>query len=135
MQAKAFMEDVRNAEAEIRRLSDQKTHLYELATSISPNWSGDRVQTTVSSKVENSAAKIVDLTRELDLQIGLYVDKVRRANDLISKIPQEKFRRVLTMYYILGWNTATIRTALGYTDDKSAYRCREYALRELQRLL
>lgn len=135
MRADEFMESVKKAEDELRRLAYLRAHMYELATAISPNFSGDRVQTTVSSKVENATAAIVDCTRELDEQAEKYAALVRKANSLISKIPQRNFRYILTAFYLMHIKPEEIREIMGFTDVKSTYRCRKYALRELQKLM
>jgi len=135
MRAEDFMEEVKRAEAELRRLTCTQSHLRELATAISPNFSGDRVQTTVSSKVENATVALVDLAGDLNEQAQKYAALVRKANELISKIPQKNFRWILTAFYIMGWNPTAIRELMGFNDAKSVYRCRKYALRELQKLM
>ena len=135
MRADEFMESVKKAEEELRRLAYMRAHMYDLATSISPNFSGDRVQTTVSSKVENATTAIVDCTRELDEQAEKYAALVRKANGLIAKMTQKNFRCVLTAFYIMCLKPDMIREMMGFTDAKSVYRCRKYALRELQKLM
>lgn len=135
MQAKAFMEQVRRAEAELQMIAARRQHYLELATSISGTGSAIGGRPSGASRVEAGAVGMVDLLAQLNASERGYVRIVRTAETLIARIPQENFRRVLTLHYLAGHDMQTVNREMGYTDKKSALRCRRYALRELQKVL
>ena len=87
------------------------------------------------SRVETAAVNIADLITALDVKEAEYVQIIQNAEKLIDKIPQYKFRQVLTLYYLAGMQMSQVSEQMGYKDDKSVYRAREFALRELQKVM
>jgi Zn-dependent M32 family carboxypeptidase len=87
------------------------------------------------SRVETGAIGLIDLIGECTDKEREYVALVKKAEELIAKIPEEKFRRVLTLRYIACESWKTVRDKMGYEDEKSVFRCNGFALRELQKLL
>lgn len=136
MQAKTFLLSVQTAERELIRISAKKRHYADLAMSI-----GAKMRVVVVSKTDNgsktevAAIGLVEMQEMLDKQEKEYVALVKKAEALIAKIPQEKFRDVLTYKYLCNWSWKSIRDQLGYKDEKSAYRCHGYALKELQKVM
>ena len=134
--AKDFMLSVQKAERELHRISAKKRHYADLAMSI-----GAKIRTVVVTKVENgsktetAAIGLSEMQELLEKKEQEYTALVKKAEDLIAKIPQEKFRDVLTYKYICNWSWKSIRDELKYDDDKSVYRCHGYALRALQELM
>ena len=136
MQAKEFMDNVRKAEIELKLIAQKRMHYQELATSIGVKLTGmPGSGQKGASRVEAGAIGLVDLYADLYAKEAEYSALVKKAEDLISKLDQEKFRQVLTLYYIAGCNWKTIQDEMKYKDEKSAYRCHGYALRELQKLM
>ena len=135
MQAKIFMETVRKAEEELKLISAKRQHYQELATMTSVNLNRIGGSSGVTSRVENAAVNIADLITSLDVKEAEYVQIIQNAEQLIDKIPQYKFRQVLTLYYLAGMQMSQVSSQMGYKDDKSVYRAREFALRELQKVM
>ena len=137
MRAKELMEQVRKAEAELKLIGARKRHYDDLAKSLGSGIGSTAFskQPSGSSRVESAAVALTDLATELDVRAKRYADLVRKAEKLIDKIPQENFRKVLTLRYLSGWSWRSIQDEMGYKDEKSTYRCNGYALRELQRLM
>jgi len=135
MQAKAYMEQVRRAESELEMIAARRRHYLELATSIGGSGSAVGGKPSGASRVEAGAVAIVDLLSELSAREREYVRLVKEAESLISRLPQESFRKVLTLFYLAGRSLRAVNAEMGYTDEKSALRCRRYALRELQKVL
>ena len=135
MKAKEFMESVRKAEIELISLSSKKQHFMELATAIGVNLTGMPGGQGGGSRVETGAIGLVDLIEQCAVKEREYVALVKKAEALIAKIPQEKFRRVLTLKYICCNSPKTIQDKMGYDDEKSANRCNGYALKELQKFM
>ena len=136
MQAKDFMLSVRTAEKELKRISAKKRHYADLAMSI-----GAKIRVVVvdktdnGSKTETAAIGLAEMQELLDKLEKEYVSLVKKAEDLIAKLPQEKFRDILTYKYLCDWSWKSIRDQLGYKDEKSVYRCHGYALKELQKVM
>lgn len=135
MQAKIFMMRVRQAEHELKLINQKRRHFVELAGSIGVSASAVPSKPTGASRVEAAAVSIVDLTTELDVKAAEYTKLIRKAETLIEKIPQERYRQVLTLRYLTGWSWRSISDEMDYRDPKSVYRVHGWALRELQKLL
>lgn len=136
MQAKVFMEQVRRAEEELKLIQAKRRHYHELATMAGIGGGSVGSQHTgATSRVETAAVNIVDLTTALDVKEAEYVQLIQKAEQLIDRIPQFKFRQVLTLHYLAGMTMKSVSDEIGYKDEKSVYRARGYALRELQKLM
>lgn len=120
---------VRAAEAEMRLLEAKKRHYEEMGFSISPKitgmpGSGQRG----ASKVEAAAIGMVDILHDLQEKLNEYAALVHEAENLISRIPQERYRQLLTLRYLVGMSWPSISDELGYRDRNSVYRAHGYAL-------
>lgn len=135
MQAKDFMEQVRRAEEELKLIYAKRAHYQELATMTSSSAAAVAGNVGNTSRVETAAVNIADLTTALDVKEAEYVKLIENAERLIDKIPQYKFRQVLTLHYLAGMKMADVGVAMDYKDDKSVYHVRGFALRELQKLM
>ena len=135
MKAKEFMQSVRKAEIELVSLTAKKQHFMDLATSIGVNLTGMPGGQGGGSRVETGAIGLIDLIGECTDKEREYVALVKKAEELIAKIPNENFRKVLTLRYICCNSWKTVRDKMGYKDEKSVYRCNGFALRELQKVM
>lgn len=135
MKAKEYLGQVRRAEVELKLIAQKRKHYQELATSIGVKLTGMPSAKKKSSSVETGAIGLVDLENDLRKKESEYVNIVRKAEELIGKLPQEKFRTILTLKYICGHSWKLMRDEMDYADEKSVYRCHGYALKELQKLL
>jgi hypothetical protein len=135
MKAKEFMQSVRKAEIELVSLTAKKQHFMDLATSIGVNLTGMPGKQGGGSRVETGAIGLIDLIGECTDKEREYVKLVKKAEELIAKIPNENFRKVLTLRYIACESWKTVRDKMGYEDEKSVYRCNGFALRELQKAM
>ena len=136
MTAKAFLLSVQRAERELHLIVDRRRHYEDLIVAIGAN-TGKAVIGKPSgvSKVETAAVGLVWLAEQLKKKEEEYVKTIKKAEELIAKIPQPKFREVLTRKYLVGESWKTIRDKMDYQDEKSVYRCHGYAMKELQKLL
>lgn len=135
MTAKEFMEQVRRAEVTLKLIHERMRHYEELATSIGVKLTGMPSAKQGGSSVESGAIGLVDLDGELRKKEVEYVALVKKAETAIDKIPQEKFRMVLTLRYLCGHSWKLLRDELDYADEKSIYACHRYALKALQKVL
>ena len=135
MTAKEYMVQVRKAENELKLISERRRHYKELATSIGVKLTGMPSSKSKGSSVESGAIGLVDLENTLKKKEAEYTQLVKQAEELIEKIPQEKFRMILVLKYICGHSWKLLRDEMDYADEKSVFRCHGYALKALQKLL
>ena len=136
MTAKEYLGQVRKAEQELIAISAKKRHYLDLAQAIGAKMSSTVVQASGNgSKTETAAIGLYEMTKLLDEKEKEYVDMVKKAEETIAKIKQEKFRQILTLRYLCRWSWKSIQDEMGYKDQKSTYRCHGYALRELQKIM
>ena len=136
MTAKEFLLSVQRAERELKLIADKRRHYEDLINSIGSHMSMAVVQRSGnSSKTEAAAVGLVDFTASLVKKEQEYVALIKKAEALIDKLEQEKFKAVLTKRYLCSKSWKTIRDEMDYKDEKSVFRCHGYALRELQKVM
>lgn len=126
---------VRSAEREMRLLAAKKRHFEDVGFSITTRitgmpGSGQRG----ASKVEMAAVGMVDVMAQLQKQIDEYARIIQDAENLIARIPQEKYRQLLTLRYLAGMSWPSISDEMGYRDRNSVYRAHGYALIEAKKV-
>lgn len=137
MRAKDYFRNVLRAEKELKLLRAKIRHYEDIGYSIT----GGSIDSPVvshsrgSSRVEAAAMGIFDTTIALEKQAREYVQLIKQAETLITRIPQEKYRQILTLRYLAGWSFRSISDELNYSDPNSIYRAHGWALREAQKAL
>ena len=125
---------VYEVEREIGLLRAKKRHYESMGFSISPKLTGmPGSGQRGASKVETSAVNMVDILSELDQKIAEYAKIISDAEKLIARIPQEKYRQLLTLRYLARMSWRSVSDELGYKDRNSVYRAHGYALLEARR--
>jgi len=76
---------------------------------------------------------MVDVLADLEQQIAKHAKIISEAENLISRIPQEKYRQLLTLRYLAGMSWSSISDEMGYQDRNSVYRAHGYALIEARK--
>lgn len=135
MTAKEYMEKVQETEQELQLIAEKRQHYLWLGGALGANFGGMPGAHDNHSRVEVAAVGMADLTTELDRKAAEYSSFVKKAQELVDQIPVINFRKVLTYHYFLGKPMREVGQLMGYADDKSVYRVRGYALRELEKLL
>ena len=135
MRAKEFFQSVWKAEQQIKLLQAQIQHFEDLGLSISSKLGGVPGKSGNTSRVEASAIGIYDSTAKMEEEIRCYMELINLAKDVISKIPQERYRKLLTLHYLCGWSPRSISDELEYDDPNSVYRAKGWALAEAQKIL
>ena len=122
---------VRSSEREMRLLAAKKRHYEDMGFSISPKLTGmpGSGQRGIS-RVEMAAVGMVDVLMDLQKQIEKHAKIIQDAENLIARIPQEKYRQLLTLRYLAGMSWPSISDEMGYKDRNSVYRAHGYALIE-----
>ena len=133
MTAKQFFLRARSAERDIRRLERMIDHYTAVGASISSKWGGLGGRTTnISSKVETAALGAIEAQIGISDELARYRQVVKEAENVISRIPQERFREILTLHYLAGMNLADVARTMGYKYTENLYRAHGWALRAAQ---
>ena len=135
MKAKEFMQRVKHAEEEMRRLQAVRDHYVEMGTNTAAHWGPVSGSHDATSRVERSVIGKSDALDALDDKIRDYKALVSKALELIEKIPQQKFRDVLTYYYLGGKELRQISDMMCYKDPNSIYRTHGWALSALDEVM
>ena len=108
---KAWLLHYRRLNARIDRMEREKSRWIERATQISALSDGTPHGSGVSDKVGNTAAKIADLTAEINREIDRLVDLRREIEKTISAVQDDTLRELLRFRYIDGekWETIAIK--------------------------
>ena len=122
---------VRSSEREMRLLAAKKRHYEDMGFSISPKLTGmpGSGQRGIS-KVELAAVGMVDILMDIQDKMAEHAAIIQEAENLIARIPQEKYRQLLTLRYIVGMSWPSISDEMGYKERNSVYRAHGYALIE-----
>ena len=137
MRAKDFFRQVSRAEKELVMIRAKLDRYSALGRAIS----GAGLDTPVvthslgESRVESAAIGLYDAAKELEEKMQELLGIIRRAEAVIERIPQERYRQILTLRYIAGWTFRSISDELRYQDEKSVYRAHGWALSEAQKIL
>lgn len=102
MTAKQYLQQSFRLNAKIDANQMELERLRALATSIpSPDLSQDRVQGgTVSDRIGNTVAKIVDLEAKINVEIDQFIDLKREIRTRIDEINDDDLRLVLKNRYL-----------------------------------
>ena len=135
MLAKEFFQRVRRAESELKLLNAKLEHYEELGFPSGGIVSGTGNAHRGASRVELAACGAVDALRDLYDARRDFLAVIARAERVIGLIPQEKYRKLLSYYYILGKSMRWISDELEYKDPNSVYTAKKWALYEAQKVL
>ncbi len=101
MNAKDFLRQIRKLDKMIENKIAEAEQLKEYATSISPNMSGERVQSTGNpQKISDAIIRYVDLEREAELAKVLLEDKRREIIAVIEQLENPLHYSVLYKHYV-----------------------------------
>lgn len=135
MKAKEYFQQVAAAERKLRILQAKLRHYEDLGLTITSHAGAVGGHQAGLSRVELAAIGMVDSERYLTDQISGYLKQIKEAEAIIDRIPQEKYRQILTYRYLCGWSLSSISDELRYQDPNSIYRAHGWALAEAQRIL
>ena len=136
MTARDFLLSVQKAERELLIISDRRRHYEDIIMAIGNQMRPSAGKPSgVSDKTQTAAIGLVYLADQLREKEDEYTALIRKAEKLIGKLKQDKFREILTRRYLNNESWRTIRDKMDYKDEKSVYRCHGYALRELQKVM
>jgi len=134
MTAKEYLKRYRTLNAYIDCKLEEVAQLRELSTRISPTAMFDR-NGNVSDKVGRTAAKIVDLEREIDREVDELVEMRKEIEETISKIEDIDIRTVLEYRYINGFSWRRIAYTMHYSEKHITGYVHRKGLQEIEKLI
>ena len=137
MTAKQYFHRVAAAERELRMLNAKIEHFRDLGISLGSGIIGGGVRNPdrSRSRVEIAACGATDASMSINEQQRELMAIIAQAEALIRKVPQQRYRDILTYRYICGKSLRWISDELDYTDPNSIYRAHGWALKEAQKVL
>ena len=124
------------AEKDLKVLKARLRHYEDMGLSITSKMQDAPVSRSKgSSRVETAAVGFVDTLQAIQAKIRAYTVIIDDAEKMIEKIPQEHYRRVLSMIYLAGMSMPSVGDEMGYKDRNSIYRTHGWALWELEHVL
>ena len=134
--AKRYLEEIARTEKKLRTLKAKIDHFHDFATSITPHITDTPVSHSMgSSRVESGAVGIIDGLEDWNANLGAYKAILDEAQKLIDKIPQERYRMLLSLHYLAGMSLRSVGDELRYKDRNSVYRAHGWALLEMEQVL
>lgn len=120
MNAKEYLNQLRNLDKEINAKLDQRDYLRSMATRTSPKLLGDSSSGGngwSNDRMADCVAKLVDLEREIDRKVDRLADLKAEAIEKIDAVENADYRLLLTLRYINGWAWEKIAKYMKYSLD------------------
>lgn len=132
--ADQYLKQVQKLDTLVKNKLIEKRQWYEIATGISPNMSGDRVQSSGSQqKMADAMNRYIDIEREIDAAIDALVDAKREVLAVIEQLPATQYD-VLHKIYVQGKDLQSV--AEDYDQSKSwASTIKGRALQQANKIL
>lgn len=125
---KAFFMNVKRAEQRMMARMDEYDRCFELATRITPSYTGQTGGgNNGDSKVENGATMMASILSELNHEIAAFRDCRHLARRVISMIGDPRYADVLTYRYFNGYTWNKICEVMRY-ENTQVWRIHGYAL-------
>lgn len=125
---KAFFMNVKHIEQRIMARMDEYDRCFELATRITPSYTGQPGGgNNGDSKVENGALMMANILAEMDKEIAAFRDYRRLARRVIGMIGDPRYADVLTLRYFNGYTWDKICEVMRY-ENTQVWRIHGYAL-------
>ena len=134
MNAKEYLNRYRHINSYIDCKLEEIVQLRNKATRLSPTAMFDRGR-NVSDRVGRTAAKIVDLEREIDDEIDKLVEIRNEITATIEKVNDECLKMLLTMRYINGYKWEKIALNMHYSHANVTQYLHPRALRAVEKII
>ena len=124
MTAKQYMARARYLDGVINDKRLQRKSVYDSLTNITQNYESDGAQST---KDPHKFDRLADLDNLIDQQINEWLDVLLEITETISKVQDDRQRRVLTLYYTvkdkktekpLSWEQVAVELHYSYKQTK-----------------
>lgn len=133
MSARAFMEQVINAQRRITQMQQRAQHYRELAMRSTSSMQAVRVGGTAErSKVEDGACAWMDICRDIEDHAQRLRETIRKTSEVIERLSDPMEREVLELRYLSGLRWEEIGRRMMY-DERQVRRIHVKALEHVQR--
>lgn len=118
-------------EQEIKEYELKIVELREMATNITPSYTGMPAGGNVSDKVGNAATAIVEYINLLENAIQSKIEQSIKINAFILDIDDAQLRQIMYLRFVkrLSWQAVANRIGGGNTADGVRKRCNRYIKR------
>lgn len=131
--AKEYLRQLKTLDCLIKAKELEKERLDDLATKISVNLS-ERVQGGGNGGTENAIIKALEIEEQIESDIKRLCDLRVRAIGLIDKLENDKYRVVLSMYYVSNLTFEQIAENTGLSS-RWIHKLRGRALKEFEKYM
>lgn len=135
LNAKEYLNRVRFADISINTKNDELYHLKLKSLQVSPQSQGEKVQSSGSGgDFTKIIDKIILLQDKINEEIDLLVELKEQARTLIHRLTDERYKAVLTEYYLNHKTWEQVADCMNY-DLRWVYRIHGKALKEFSKVL
>jgi DNA-directed RNA polymerase specialized sigma24 family protein len=101
MKAKEYLGKIAGLNDHIDELIAERQNVIERAMGLKSPALGDKVQAGYSGdSLESAIGKLTEIEAQIDSEIDVYYKKRKRIRDMISELPDPRYRQVLYMRYL-----------------------------------
>ncbi len=134
IQAKKFFSTCRRIDMRINARLEERCRIMDLATRCTPSYSGMPHASGVSNRIEDAVVRLDELSGELAKEIDFYVHLRRLAHEVVRRLPDDRYRDILTLRYLNGYSWGRVAEEMGY-ESNYIWRVHGHALLEAQQVL
>lgn len=135
LNAKEYLNRVRFADISINTKNDELYHLKLKSLQVSPQSQSEKVQSSGSGgDFTKIIDKIILLQDKINEEIDLLVELKEQARTLIHRLTDERYKAVLTEYYLNHKTWEQVADCMNY-DLRWVYRIHGKALKEFSKVL
>jgi len=113
--AREYLSQYRTVKFLLQRKQEEHDELLQVLDMASIDYSRDKVQTPITDIYANTIAKAVDALRGLENDLQRLLDIRQEIIGVIEKVPDERFRTVLSLFYINGHTRMEIADIIHYS--------------------
>lgn len=132
MTTKQYLNQVRNLDKRINAKLDELSSLRALTEKVTASYS-EKVQVSISDAFTSNVAKIIDLEREINVEIDRLIRLRERIAKEIDNMPSNIYSALLSSRYLEGKTWEDVAEMLHY-DERQIFRIHENALKEFRRI-
>ena len=130
MTTKQYLNQVRNLDKRINAKLDELSSLRALTEKVTASYS-EKVQVSISDAFTSNVAKIIDLEREINVEIDRLIRLRERITKEIDNMPSNIYSALLSSRYLEGKTWEDVAEMLHY-DERQIFRIHENALKEFR---
>ena len=136
MKAKEYLQQLRKIDIDIDENTEELARLNSLITKVTSVISGDVVsRTRETDTMTETVNKIIELRKELDRNIDIFVDMKREAKRMLSLLENPIYFKILNSRYVLYKTWEQIACDLDFTYQWVCGDLHGKALKEFQKIL